>query len=138
MILDGKQKISIQDLTPLNKEGNNLKDSEETISNTLFIGGNLTIVQSSIGTDWQIRCENKVLFLEDISEKGYEIDRQLHHLDQAGIFDQVKAIIFGTFEKGDEHVQYAINNFAHYKNNIPIFRSQKIGHGRYNTPIMIH
>lgn len=51
----------------------------------LVTGGNLAVVESSIGTSWQIDTKHKVVFLEDSGSKGYQVDRSLNHLVQAGI-----------------------------------------------------
>ena len=58
--------------------------------------GNLTIVETSIGTEWQIKTSTKILFLEDVRIKPYQLDRALTHLRQAGLLVEVKAIIFGA------------------------------------------
>ncbi len=65
-------------------------------------GGNLTLVESLIGTDYAIDAQNKIIILEDVGEKNYSIDRRLNHLRQAGYFDKCKAIVMGRFTDGDE------------------------------------
>ncbi len=59
-------------------------------------GGCLSVVVTSLGTPWEIETEGKVLFLEDVNEKPYRIDRMLRHLLLAGKLDGVRGIIFGA------------------------------------------
>ena len=65
------------------------------------------------------------------------MDRILSHFENVGVFNNVKAIIFGDLSGGSEKlndVGKILNNFA--KNiNIPVFRSLSFGHGKTNLPI---
>ena len=54
------------------------------------------MVVSSLGTPWEIESTGKILFLEDVNEKPYRIDRMLMHLLLAGKFDGVRGVIFGA------------------------------------------
>ena len=58
-------------------------------------GGCLSVVMTSLGTPWEIETEGKILFLEDVNERPYRIDRMLRHLLLAGKFSGVGGIIFG-------------------------------------------
>ena len=58
-------------------------------------GGCLSVVVTSLGTPWEIETEGKILFLEDVNERPYRIDRMLRHLKLAGKLDGVRAIVFG-------------------------------------------
>jgi muramoyltetrapeptide carboxypeptidase len=60
-------------------------------------GGNLTIITSLIGTSYAMRFQDKILFLEDIDEPLYRIDRMIQQSLQAGVFQGVKAIVLGNF-----------------------------------------
>jgi len=64
-----------------------------------LIGGCLSIIASSIGTDYEINTRGKILFFEDIDEKPHRIDRYLTQMIQAKKFSGVKGIIFGTFRR---------------------------------------
>lgn len=59
-------------------------------------GGCLSVVVTSLGTPWEIETEGKILFLEDVNEKPYRIDRMLRHLLLAGKFEGMRGIIFGA------------------------------------------
>jgi muramoyltetrapeptide carboxypeptidase len=60
-----------------------------------LLGGNLTVLTSLVGTPWLPRFDNAILFLEDIDEAEYRIDRMLTQLGQAGILQRLKGLVFG-------------------------------------------
>jgi len=62
-----------------------------------LIGGNLSLWQTLIGTPWQPSAVGKILFLEDLGEPYYRIDRMVTHLVQAGMLDGAAAIVLGDF-----------------------------------------
>jgi muramoyltetrapeptide carboxypeptidase len=51
---------------------------------------------TALGTPWEIETSGKILFLEDVNEKPFRIDRMLMHLLLAGKFRGVRGIIFGA------------------------------------------
>jgi muramoyltetrapeptide carboxypeptidase len=60
-------------------------------------GGNLAIVASLVGTPWMPKVKGGILFLEDVSEHPYRIERMLTQLLHAGVLQQQKAIVMGHF-----------------------------------------
>jgi muramoyltetrapeptide carboxypeptidase len=58
-------------------------------------GGCLSILVASLGTPYAIKTAGTILFLEDIAAKPFQIDRMLMQLKLAGLFDQVRGIVFG-------------------------------------------
>ena len=60
-----------------------------------LIGGNLSIICSLMGTPYEIDTKNKILFIEDVGEEPYRIDRMLTQLRLAGKLQQASGIIFG-------------------------------------------
>lgn len=60
-------------------------------------GGNLSLVVSSLATPYEIQTSEKILFLEDVGESPYKIDRMLTQLKHAGKFENVAGIILGYF-----------------------------------------
>jgi muramoyltetrapeptide carboxypeptidase len=65
-----------------------------TARGTLY-GGCLSILASLIGTRWEPNTEGKLLFLEDVGAKPYQVDRMLWHLRESGKLEGVRGIIFG-------------------------------------------
>ena len=60
-------------------------------------GGNLCMVNSLLGTKYLPRIKGGVLFLEDVNEHPYRVERNLLQLHQAGVLDAQKAIVLGEF-----------------------------------------
>lgn len=61
-----------------------------------IVGGCLSVVVTSLGTPWEIETSGKILFLEDVNEKLFRVDRMLMHLLLAGKFKGVRGVIFGV------------------------------------------
>jgi muramoyltetrapeptide carboxypeptidase len=61
----------------------------------MLYGGCLSILAALLGTPWEPRTEGKLLFLEDVAERPYRIDRLLWQLRKAGKFEGVTGIVFG-------------------------------------------
>lgn len=134
VIFGERQTIRFTDLIPLNTAA-----QQHTSLSSVVVGGNLSLVQTSIGTRWQLNASNKILLLEDVNERGYRVDRMLEHLQQAGIFRGIQAIIFGDFiggidPNGSSRVADVLKNFA-AQNNFPVLQGRGIGHGEINHTI---
>ena len=69
---------------------------ELQVRGTLW-GGNLCMVNSMLGTKHFPRIKGGVLFLEDVNEQPYRIERNLLQLQQAGVLDAQKAVVLGAF-----------------------------------------
>ena len=76
------------------KPGPNNQSAPHPVSGLLY-GGCLSILVSLIGTPWEPETEGKLLFLEDVSAKPYQIDRMLWQLRHAGKLDGLRGLIFG-------------------------------------------
>ncbi len=66
-----------------------------------FFGGNLAVLAALVGTPYAPPLKGAVLFLEDVGERPYRIDRVLTTLRQAGWFEQIAGLVLGTFTEGD-------------------------------------
>lgn len=64
-------------------------------------GGNLSLVSALTGSDYELDTEGRVLFLEDVNEAPYRIDRMLRQMKLAGQLDKPAAVILGQFRKCD-------------------------------------
>ena len=129
LIFSGKLPV-VEDIIPFNQAA---KDID--LIDGKMTGGNLKIVESSIGTEWQINTTGKILFLEETNETEYAIDRSLIHLSHANLLSNVKAIIFGSFEMRAQEVEFAIRKFAQ-STKIPVFKTKNFGHDKKNYPII--
>jgi len=63
----------------------------------ILVGGNLSMICATLGTDFEIQTDRKVLFLEEIGERPYRVDRLLQQLKIAKKLQKVSGIIFGDF-----------------------------------------
>ena len=61
-----------------------------------LIGGNLTLISTNMGTPYEIETKNKILFLEDVGEEPYRIDRMLNQLKLSGKLHSSAAVVFGV------------------------------------------
>ena len=68
-----------------------------SIDQAMLWGGNLAMLASLVGTPYLPIIKNGILFIEDVGEHPYRIERMLAQLLQAGILGQQKAIVFGQF-----------------------------------------
>jgi muramoyltetrapeptide carboxypeptidase len=64
-----------------------------------LVGGNLSLVAGTLGTPYAIRAEGAILFLEEVGEHAYRIDRLLTQLRLAGVFDAVAGVALGAFSE---------------------------------------
>lgn len=62
-----------------------------------LIGGNLSLIQCLIGTPWLPDFDGALLFLEDVGEDLYRVDRALSHLRLAGVLDRLAGVVVGQF-----------------------------------------
>lgn len=136
LLMNEKNSIIYDCLRPLNKHAIASREIYGSI-----VGGNLSLIQASLGTDWQMDASNKIIFMEEINERAYRVDRILQHLKQAEIFQQAKAIIFGDFIGGVEVdgtcvVQQVLENFA-IDSAVPVLQMSGVGHGRDNYPLIL-
>lgn len=107
-----------------------------------IVGGNLTMLANSIGTSTQLNTDGKILFLEDIDERMYRIDRMIVHLKRAGTFDKLKGLIIGHFTKitEKEDFGYSLEDLilSHTLNfNFPVCFGAPIGHVMPNYPVIV-
>ncbi|MFG6464265.1 LD-carboxypeptidase [Roseateles sp. DXS20W] len=99
-----------------------------------LVGGNLTVLASLAGTPYFPDCRGAILFLEDINEYIYRIDRCLSTLRLAGALASLTGVVLGRFTKcepGDGYGSLTLDEvFDDYflPLNIPVYRGAAIGH----------
>jgi len=108
-----------------------------------LIGGNLSLIVHSLGTNSAYLTKNKILFIEDIGEYLYHIDRMLIQLKRSGFFKGIKGLLIGGFtEMKDTITPYGktINEIIldQVKDlKIPICFNFPVGHQTENFPLKI-
>jgi muramoyltetrapeptide carboxypeptidase len=101
-------------------------------------GGCLSILVASLGTAYEIKTDDTILFLEDIGAKPYQIDRMLMQLKLAGKFEKVRGVIFGEMidcvqaANQDYTLQEVIMRVVG-ELNIPVAYGLKSGHVTSNN-----
>ncbi len=68
----------------------------------LVTGGNLSLLQGTLGSPYEVDTKDKILFLEDVGERPYRLDKALTALSLAGKFRDCSGIILGTFTECQE------------------------------------
>ena len=106
------------------------------IINGVLTGGNLAIIVTTLGTEYEINTKDKILFLEDVDEETGSLNRMLTHLKYAGKLDDCKAVVFGnftacknTYTKENQHydlMELLKDFFANY--NKPVIYGMESGH----------
>ena len=91
-------------------------------------GGNLATLTSLMGTEWEIDTAGSVLFLEDVDEELYRVDRYLTQWFLAGKFDKIKGLILGDFRGLRNREVYKILS-TQMKVRFPVVHTPYIGHG---------
>jgi len=104
-------------------------------------GGNLSILYSLRGSDYEYIPQNGILFIEDIGEKPYVVERMLYNLKYGGIFNKIKGLIVGNFNEYEEdplmkmNLMEIINNIVR-DYNFPVCCGFPVGHVEYNLPLI--
>lgn len=76
-------------------EGNSLNQKGKTTG--ILVGGNLSLLVNIIGTSSDIKTKNKILFIEDVGEYIYNVDRMMYQLKRSGKLSHLKGLIVGRF-----------------------------------------
>ena len=118
---------------PLNKLGS---------AKGILIGGNLSIVNSMIGSVSEVNMNDKILFIEDVGEDLYRVDRMMYTLKRTGALQNLKGIIVGDFDYdiekdtlfGGTHREIILNAVKEY--NYPVIFDFPAGHVRDNRALI--
>ena len=106
-------------------------------------GGNLALIVDSLGTASEIDTQNKILFLEEVGEKTYRVDRMLRQLLRAGKLDNLAGLVIGHFSLIDDgdtpfgHSWRDVIEDVTKSFNYPVAFGFNIGHEPENRPIII-
>ncbi|MGC4129886.1 MAG: LD-carboxypeptidase [Bergeyella sp.] len=114
-----------------------------------LVGGNLALVYALLGTKYSFDFKDKILFIEDIGENFYALDRMLISLDLAGVFRKIKGLIIGgmtnmgsetdnkNYEESFDEFAYEIVNQRLKNYNFPTLFGFPNGHIFDNRPLII-
>jgi muramoyltetrapeptide carboxypeptidase len=122
------------DANPMNRKG--------TASGEL-VGGNLSILYSLLGSKSAINCDDKILFMEDLDEYLYHIDRMMINMQRNGCLESIKGIIVGAMTKMKDNDipwgkdAYQIIEDVTKKYNIPVIYNFPAGHIQDNRALIM-
>jgi muramoyltetrapeptide carboxypeptidase len=107
-----------------------------------LVGGNLSILYSLLGSDSAVDCNNKILFLEDLDEYLYHVDRMMMNLKRNGCLSSLKGIIVGGMTKmNDNEIPWGRNALEIIEESvkgldIPIIYNFPAGHIQDNRALI--
>ena len=133
-ILEGNGANYTFDARPHNRAG---------LAQAPLTGGNLSILYSLLGTPFDIDTEGKILFIEDIGEYLYHIDRMMHSLKLAGKLQKLKGLVVGQFtdvrdnpepfgKNVEEIISHAVAGYEY-----PVCFGFQAGHEKTNHPMIL-
>ena len=97
-----------------------------------LVGGNLSLVCHLMGTPWEPDFSGRILFLEDVHEVPYRVDRMLTQLRLAGALDKVAGIAFGKFTEAEtSNNTFSMEQVLRERTaglGVPVIRGLMIGH----------
>lgn len=116
-----------------------------------LIGGNLSLVVASLGTPFEPDTDGRILFLEEVGEAPYRIDRMLVHLRNAGVLANVAGVVIGECvrcaagmnrdhagppEAGQERLLEVLDDVLGDL-GVPVLYGLPVGHGRHNLALPV-
>ena len=99
----------------------------------VLVGGNLSLVASLLGTPWAWDLRGAILFLEDVSEEVYRVDRYLTQLRLAGALDAVAGVVLGSFTEEASPIGLLKDMLEPLGK--PLLSGWPTGHGTPNRPL---
>jgi muramoyltetrapeptide carboxypeptidase len=108
-----------------------------------LVGGNLALLAHTIGTPSELKTKGRILFIEDIGEQKYNIDRMMYQLKRSGKLDKLEGLIVGHFSDvqdsdrpfGQEVRDIIFNMVKEYK--YPVCFDFPVGHDKENYALKI-
>jgi len=113
------------------------------VASGILTGGNLSIIQSLRGTQLDISPKGKILFIEDIDEHHYHLDRMIMNLKAGGVLEQISGLVAGYFtgikdgETPFGKTAYQIINDAVAEYGYPVVFGFQAGHELPNYPLIM-
>ena len=110
-----------------------IKGEPKPLTGTIW-GGNLSVVSALAGSEYLPRIDGGIVFLEDVGEQAYRIERMLYDLYLAGVFKNQQAIVFGALSGAGEDSydkRYDVATVIrqlHELTGLPIYSGMPFGH----------
>ncbi|HEY6914364.1 MAG TPA: LD-carboxypeptidase [Paludibacter sp.] len=112
------------------------------VANGKLIGGNLSVLMGLRGSRFDLPYKNNILFIEDIAEKPYHIDRMMQNLRFSGALSQLSGLVVGQFNDCEEDPQMKQTIVEIIRNAVsdytyPVSFNFPSGHVDYNLPLIL-
>lgn len=120
--------------------GNSLLNREGEAHGVL-VGGNLAVAMSLLATPFSLFRDNMILFIEDVGEAAYKVERMLWHLHLAGVLGRVSGLIVGSFTGESRPLdgvatRDVVERFTQRLRRLPAVFDAPIGHQPNNVPLI--
>lgn len=134
LLFGEEQHLQFSAKNPLNKEGN---------AEGVLVGGNLSMLYSMCGSPTALDTKDKILFIEDLDEYLYHLDRMMQNLKRNGYFNSIKALLVGGMTQMHDNevpfgysAQEIISQYLSAK-NIPVVFDFPAGHIKNNLALAL-
>jgi muramoyltetrapeptide carboxypeptidase len=104
-------------------------------ANGRLVGGNLTLICSTLGTPYALEPDGNILLIEDTGEAPYRVDRMFAQLRLAGVLDRVAGLLIGTFDETDVKATDEVVREACAGLKIPVILNYPVGHTPFNATL---
>lgn len=123
-----------------NPEGQPIRVQKDGYAEGTLVGGNLSLITDGIGTPYGLRTGGKILFMEDVNESIYKLNKMLIQMKLAGMFENVRGILLGIFEscENEHSADYTVEDmldefFEDFK--VPVYHGLSVGHIKDNATL---
>jgi muramoyltetrapeptide carboxypeptidase len=128
------------EMTPIRTDSRFNRDG---VATGLLVGGNVSLIENMLGTQTALDHSGKSLFIEDVGEYMYRLDRMLVHLERAGVFNQISGLVVGSFTSmkngsipfGEEPYDMIFRICKKYE--VPMLFGAPIGHSLENQAVPV-
>ncbi len=134
--------ILFGDVAPVISSNKNSPWEKQGQATGQLVGGNLALLVDSLGTESELITDHKILFIEDIGEPVYKIDRMMTQLKRSGKLDKLAGLVVGDFtevngyDKGDEFTLEKVIHQEFRDFDYPLTYGFPIGHEPVNMPVI--
>lgn len=143
---DAEPKLQLQNILQGQKptyEISSHRLNRQGMAQGILRGGNLSVLYGLRGTPYDFQPENTILFIEDIAEKPYHIDRMMQNLKLGGILQRISGLVVGQFSDCDEDplmmrsieeiISDAVSEYPY-----PVCFNFPAGHVAQNMPLIMN
>lgn len=103
-----------------------------------LLGGNLTLICSTLGTPYALHPRGTILLIEDVNEAPYRVDRMLSQLHLAGVLDAISGVVVGSFSSDDAPDASELDRVLRERLStlkVPVLMRFPVGHNPLNATL---